>query len=63
MFDVMFFDANQSVGLVKNHFYHIWVQLGLLRKSKELRRLHEVLSEVCPTVDVVKCSCPTWSHS
>ncbi|RDX43089.1 hypothetical protein OH76DRAFT_1361580 [Lentinus brumalis] len=37
---------NLFLGLVKNHFYHIWVQLRLFRKSKELKRLHEVLSEL-----------------
>lgn len=33
-------------GLVKTHFYHIWVQLKILRKSKELRRLHGILERV-----------------
>ncbi|KAL1698541.1 hypothetical protein EV121DRAFT_274362 [Schizophyllum commune] len=33
-------------GVVKTHFYHIWVQQGVLRKNKELRRLHSMLEEV-----------------
>lgn len=32
--------------MVKTHFYHIWVQHKILRKTKELRRLHAILSEV-----------------
>jgi hypothetical protein len=33
-------------GLVKTHFYHIWVQGKVLRKTKELRGLHKILAEV-----------------
>lgn len=38
--------ANTLSGLVKTHFYHIWVQLKIFRKTKEIRRLHEILAEV-----------------
>ncbi|KDQ54235.1 hypothetical protein JAAARDRAFT_135546 [Jaapia argillacea MUCL 33604] len=38
---------NLFLGLVKSHFYHIWAQLKVLRKTKELRRLHSLLAEVC----------------
>jgi hypothetical protein len=31
---------------VKTHFYNIWIQLKVLRKTKELRRLHDILSQV-----------------
>lgn len=34
------------LGLVKTHFYHIWVQHNVLRKTKELRSLHSFLAEV-----------------
>ncbi|CDO71994.1 hypothetical protein BN946_scf184943.g29 [Trametes cinnabarina] len=37
---------NLFLGLVKTHFYHIWVQLKLFRKSRELRRLHAILAEL-----------------
>jgi hypothetical protein len=33
-------------GLVKTHFYHIWIQQKVMRKGKELCRLHAILSEV-----------------
>ncbi|KDQ55237.1 hypothetical protein JAAARDRAFT_196089 [Jaapia argillacea MUCL 33604] len=32
--------------VVKSHFYHIWVQLKVLRRTKELCRLHSILAEV-----------------
>ncbi|EDR12040.1 uncharacterized protein LACBIDRAFT_324415 [Laccaria bicolor S238N-H82] len=35
-------------GLVKTHFYHIWVQAKILWKMKELHALHHILSEVMP---------------
>ncbi|EDR11390.1 uncharacterized protein LACBIDRAFT_323939 [Laccaria bicolor S238N-H82] len=35
---------NLLLGLVKTHFYHIWVQGKILRKTKELRALHNILS-------------------
>jgi hypothetical protein len=35
-----------SVDLIKTHFYHIWIQLKVLRKTKELRRFHSILSKV-----------------
>lgn len=35
-----------SIGVVKTHFYHIWVQLKIFRKTKEIRRLHEILADV-----------------
>lgn len=34
------------LGVVKTHFYHIWVQLHILRKTKELCRLHAILADV-----------------
>ncbi|OSD01435.1 hypothetical protein PYCCODRAFT_1425928 [Trametes coccinea BRFM310] len=37
---------NLFLGLVKTHFYHIWVQLKIFRKSKELNRVHQILSEL-----------------
>ncbi|KAI0363300.1 hypothetical protein BV20DRAFT_1058164 [Pilatotrama ljubarskyi] len=37
---------NLFLGLVKTHFYHIWIQLKIFRKSKEVRRLHEILAEL-----------------
>ncbi|EJF59017.1 hypothetical protein DICSQDRAFT_14970, partial [Dichomitus squalens LYAD-421 SS1] len=37
---------NLFLGLVKTHFYHIWVQLKILRKTKELRQLHSVLEKL-----------------
>ncbi|KAF7363429.1 hypothetical protein MSAN_00998700 [Mycena sanguinolenta] len=37
---------NLFLGVVKTHFYHIWVQLNVLRKTKELRSLHALLSKL-----------------
>ncbi|KAI0749923.1 hypothetical protein C8Q80DRAFT_1120041 [Daedaleopsis nitida] len=37
---------NLFLGLVKTHFYHIWVQLKILRKSRELRVLHDTLDKL-----------------
>ncbi|KAF8066846.1 hypothetical protein FPV67DRAFT_1670313 [Lyophyllum atratum] len=37
---------NLLLGVVKTHFYHIWVQNNILRKTKELRRLHAILAEL-----------------
>ncbi|KAF8057435.1 hypothetical protein FPV67DRAFT_1677229 [Lyophyllum atratum] len=37
---------NLFLGIVKTHFYHIWVQLNILRKTKELRRLHAILADL-----------------
>ncbi|KAI0736043.1 hypothetical protein C8Q76DRAFT_297214 [Earliella scabrosa] len=37
---------NLFLGLVKTHFYHIWVQLKIFRKNHELRKLHEVLDKL-----------------
>ncbi|TFY72264.1 hypothetical protein EVG20_g747 [Dentipellis fragilis] len=37
---------NLLLGLVKTHFYHIWIQLKVLRKTKELRRFHDILSKL-----------------
>lgn len=31
---------------MKTHFYHIWIQQKVLRKTKELRRLHGILSQL-----------------
>ena len=33
-------------GIVKTHFYHIWVQLGILRPAKELQQVHDLLRYV-----------------
>ncbi|EIW62028.1 uncharacterized protein TRAVEDRAFT_35446 [Trametes versicolor FP-101664 SS1] len=35
---------NLFLGVVKTHFYHIWVQLKIFRKTKEIRQLHEILA-------------------
>ncbi|KAJ7113735.1 hypothetical protein C8R43DRAFT_903251, partial [Mycena crocata] len=35
-----------DMGVVKTHFYHIRVQLNVLRKTKELRMPHALLSKV-----------------
>ncbi|KAH9924357.1 hypothetical protein B0H21DRAFT_712451, partial [Amylocystis lapponica] len=41
---------NLFLGLVKTHFYHIWVQMKILREKHELRVLHEMLQDfVIPT--------------
>lgn len=40
----------RPIGLVKPHFYHIWVQHKILRKNHELRGFHKILSEVCVSV-------------
>ncbi|KAI0069570.1 hypothetical protein K474DRAFT_1714113 [Panus rudis PR-1116 ss-1] len=37
---------NLFLGLVKIHFYAIWVKLNVLCKTKELRRLHALLAEL-----------------
>jgi hypothetical protein len=37
-------------GLVKTHFFHVWIRLKVLRKTKELRRFHDILSKVRMTV-------------
>ncbi|KAI0027999.1 hypothetical protein K488DRAFT_90202 [Vararia minispora EC-137] len=37
---------NLLLGLVKHHFYQIWIQGKVLRKMKELRRLHVVLHDI-----------------
>ncbi|KAF7358278.1 hypothetical protein MVEN_00876900 [Mycena venus] len=37
---------NLFLGVVKTHFYHIWVQLNVLRKTKELRSLHAILAKL-----------------
>ncbi|KAE9386142.1 hypothetical protein BT96DRAFT_960642 [Gymnopus androsaceus JB14] len=37
---------NLFLGVVKTHFYHIWVQLNVLRKTKELRSLHGILGNL-----------------
>jgi hypothetical protein len=38
--------SNPCLGLVKTHFYHIWVQGKILRKTKELKALHTILNNV-----------------
>ncbi|KAI0672452.1 hypothetical protein C8Q78DRAFT_1077971 [Trametes maxima] len=37
---------NLFLGLVKTHFYHIWVQLKILRKTQELQRFHALLKNL-----------------
>ncbi|KAI0633856.1 hypothetical protein C8Q77DRAFT_1157997 [Trametes polyzona] len=37
---------NLFLGLVKTHFYHIWVQLKVFRKAHEIREVQEILSNV-----------------
>ncbi|PBK68529.1 hypothetical protein ARMSODRAFT_1019655 [Armillaria solidipes] len=37
---------NLFLGVVKTHFYHIWVQQNILRKTKELRALYAILAEL-----------------
>src|SRR5258706_3496887 len=34
------------IGLVKTHFFHIWVQCQILQQNHELRVLHELLADV-----------------
>ena len=46
-----------SAGLVKTHFYHIWVQLKVLRKTKELRRFHDILSKVRHSTAIQASTC------
>jgi hypothetical protein len=44
---VLMFDLSHLCsGLVKSHFYHIWVQLRVLRQTKEIRELHGILSKM-----------------
>ena len=45
--------AYPLLGLVKNHFYAIWVKAKMLRPTKELRTLHTILSQVCFLLFVV----------
>ncbi|EMD33478.1 hypothetical protein CERSUDRAFT_57200 [Gelatoporia subvermispora B] len=37
---------NIFLGLVKTHFYHIWVQGKVLRKTRELRAFHTMLADL-----------------
>ncbi|KJA21043.1 hypothetical protein HYPSUDRAFT_1089591 [Hypholoma sublateritium FD-334 SS-4] len=37
---------NLFLGLVKTHFYHIWVQNNILRRTKELRLLHLLIAKI-----------------
>lgn len=46
MHDVLVYETYDLPGLVKTHFYHIWVQNKVLREKHELRKLHEMLNEV-----------------
>ncbi|KAI0372361.1 hypothetical protein BV20DRAFT_978220 [Pilatotrama ljubarskyi] len=46
---------NLFLGLVKTHFYHIWVQMGILRENHELRKLHEMLQDVCSAFRLPAC--------
>lgn len=66
--------TNFDEGVVKTHFYHIWVQQNVLRKTKELRRLHAILSDVrympyfssfCLNIrySIVTATCQAWPSS
>jgi hypothetical protein len=48
--------SSRLLGLVKTHWYNIWIQLKVLRPTKELARFHDILSRV-------RCieKCVTWS--
>ena len=35
-----------NTGVVKTHFYHIWIQLKIFRTTHELRQLHALLVQV-----------------
>ncbi|KIK79292.1 hypothetical protein PAXRUDRAFT_161649, partial [Paxillus rubicundulus Ve08.2h10] len=37
---------NLFLGLVKTHFYNIWIQSKILRPNHELAKLHEMLANV-----------------
>ncbi|THU96176.1 hypothetical protein K435DRAFT_819510 [Dendrothele bispora CBS 962.96] len=37
---------NLILGIVKTHFYHIWIQCKILRKRHELLRFHQMLSKI-----------------
>jgi hypothetical protein len=37
---------NLFLGLIKNHFYGIWVQGKMLRKNHELKQFHAMLDDV-----------------
>ncbi|KAK0432003.1 hypothetical protein EV421DRAFT_1911298 [Armillaria borealis] len=37
---------NLLLGLVKTHFYNIWIQLNVLHKNKELRHFHDILVQL-----------------
>lgn len=43
------------LGLIKTHFYHIWIQGKVLRAKKELRRLHAILAEVPLSAVIFSC--------
>lgn len=51
--DVTSSPNSDHTGLVKTHFYHIWVQTDVLREKHELRVLHELLADVRDTVVVL----------
>lgn len=38
--------AFYCIGLVKTHFFHIWVQCQILQQNHELQVLHELLADV-----------------
>ena len=40
------FTIDLHIGLVKTHFYHIWVQMKVLRENHELKVFHDLLAEV-----------------
>lgn len=41
------FSHVHPLGLVKTHFYHIWIKGKVICPMKELRMLHSILADVC----------------
>ncbi|KAF5332890.1 hypothetical protein D9758_017886 [Tetrapyrgos nigripes] len=40
------FVKQHAARLVKNHFYSIWILFKVLRKTQELKRFHDILSQI-----------------
>ncbi|KAF8131720.1 hypothetical protein K438DRAFT_1788225 [Mycena galopus ATCC 62051] len=54
---------NLLLGLVKTHFYNIWVLNKVLRKTKEMRRFHALLADMVAAVIVCPILIPQiWSE-
>ncbi|KAF8547617.1 hypothetical protein OG21DRAFT_1569135 [Imleria badia] len=45
---------NLFLGLVKTHFYHIWVQNKILQPNHELTKLHELLADVSTVTNATR---------